>query len=305
MRPRTRIPLALAGTLVGLGIAGIAGIAYAVGYERTRWTLRRFEVPVLPAGSAPLRLLHLSDVHMTPNQLSKQRWIRSLDRLDPHLVAVTGDNLAHAEAVPTMVHALGPLLDRPGVMVFGSNDYYAPRPKNPLRYFKPRHRRVHGAPLPWRDLRAAYLAFGWRDLSNARDTLAVQGHRIELGGLDDPHLRRDRYDRLGGPPDPDADLRLALVHSPEPRVLDRLAADGYDLVLCGHTHGGQLRIPFYGALVTNCGIDRRQARWLSRYTDRTWLHVSAGLGTSPYAPYRFACPPEATLLTLIARDGTG
>jgi predicted MPP superfamily phosphohydrolase len=58
-------------------------------------------------------------------------------------------------------------------------------------------------------------------------------------------------------------------------------------------------VPLYGALVTNCGLDRGRARGLSRY-DGTWLHVSAGLGTSPYAPVRFACPPEATLLTLVA-----
>ncbi len=288
--------------MAGIGLA-VAG--YAVGYERTRWTLRRFDVPVLPPGSAPLRLLHISDIHMTPDQRDKQRWIRSLDLLDPHLVAVTGDNLSHAEAVPSVMQALGPLLDRPGVVVFGSNDYYAPIPKNPLRYFNPQHRRVHGVGLPWHDLRAAFVGFGWRDLSNVRDSLAVNGCRIDVGGLDDPHLRRDRYDDLGGPPDAEADLRLALVHAPEPRVLDRFAADGYDLMLCGHTHGGQLRIPFYGALVTNCGIDRQRARWLSRYTERTWLHVSAGLGTSPYAPYRFACPPEATLLTLVARGDGG
>ena len=84
-------------------------------------------------------------------------------------------------------------------------------------------------------------------------------------------------------------------------MVNSFAADGYDLVLAGHTHGGQLRVPFYGALVTNCGIDRPRARWLHRWTPGTWLHISAGLGCSPYAPVRFACPPEATLLTLVAR----
>ena len=81
-----------------------------------------------------------------------------------------------------------------------------------------------------------------------------------------------------------------------------MAADGFPLVLAGHTHGGQLWVPFYGALVTNCDLDPRRAEGLSRHTDSTLLHVSAGLGTSPYAPVRFACPPEATLLTLVAAD---
>jgi uncharacterized protein len=82
-------------------------------------------------------------------------------------------------------------------------------------------------------------------------------------------------------------------------VLDGFAADGYDLVLAGHTHGGQLRLPGYGAIVTNCGIDRSRARGASRWGTHTRLHVSAGLGTSPYAPARFFCPPEASLLTLV------
>jgi predicted MPP superfamily phosphohydrolase len=191
-----------------------------------------------------------------------------------------------------------------------SNDYYAPRPKNPLKYFRTNHKRVHGDPLPWRDLRDAMTARGWLDLTNAAGELVVGGRRIVFAGVDDSHLKRDRYDVVAGPADRSAEVRIGLAHSPEPRVLDRFAADGYELLLCGHTHGGQLRVPFYGALVTNCGIDRERARWLHRWAEPTpdrpagtWLHVSAGLGTSPYAPARFACPPEATLLTLTARKG--
>jgi predicted MPP superfamily phosphohydrolase len=168
---------------------------------------------------------------------------------------------------------------------------------------------VPGEKLPWRDLRVCFVVRGWLDLTNARGELTVDGRRIAFAGLDDPHLKLDRYEQVAGPADPTADLRIGVVHSPEPRVLDRFAADGYDLLLCGHTHGGQLRVPFYGALVTNCGIPRDKARWLHRWTqptaerpNGTWLHISAGLGTSPYAPVRFACPPEATLLTLTARE---
>jgi predicted MPP superfamily phosphohydrolase len=296
--------------LASLVASGAAGVAYASLYERNRWTLRRFDVPVLPPGSAPLRVLHLSDLHMTADQRSKQEWVASLAVLEPDLVVDTGDNLAGADAVPGTLRALEPLLDRPGAFVLGSNDYYAPRPKNPLKYFKRDHKRVHGDPLPWRDLRDAMTGRGWLDLTNARGVLTVGGRRIAFAGVDDSHIRRDRYDRVAGPADATAQLRIGLAHSPEPRVLDRFAADGYDLLLCGHTHGGQLRVPFYGALVTNCGIDRDRVRWLHRWAEPsaghphgTWLHVSAGLGTSPYAPVRFACPPEATLLTLTARQG--
>jgi uncharacterized protein len=286
---------------------GAATLAYASLYERTRWTLRRFEVPVLAPGSAPLTVLHVSDLHMTAGQTGKQEWVAALAELEPDLVIDTGDNLAGFDAVPPTLRALDPLLDRPGAFVMGSNDFFAPRPKNPLKYFRTNHKRVHGEKLPWRDLRDGMAGRGWLDLTNTRGELDVAGRRIAFAGVNDPHLRLDRYDEVAGPADRDADLRIGLSHSPEPRVLDRFAADGYDLVLCGHTHGGQLRVPFYGALVTNCGIDRDRVRWLHRWPgpgpDGTWLHISAGLGTSPYAPVRFACPPEATLLTLVAQPG--
>ena len=78
-----------------------------------------------------------------------------------------------------------------------------------------------------------------------------------------------------------------------------------DLILAGHTHGGQVCVPGYGALVTNCDIDTRRVKGVSQHTadgHTAAMHVSAGLGMSPFAPYRFACRPEASLLTLVARD---
>jgi predicted MPP superfamily phosphohydrolase len=301
MRATTAVPTAVLA-------AGAATVGYASLIERTHWTLRRFDVPVLAPGSAPLTVLQLSDLHMTAGQRSKQEWVAGLADLRPDLVINTGDNLAGMDAVPATLRALQPLMALPGAFVLASNDYYAPRPKNPLKYFKTDHKRVHGDELPWHELRDGMTAGGWLDLTNATGSLTVGGHRIAFAGVDDPHLKLDRYDDVAGPADETADVRIGLVHSPEPRVLDRFTADGYDLLLCGHTHGGQLRVPFYGALVTNCGIDRQYARWLHEWAEpspahpnSTWLHVSAGLGTSPYAPYRLACPPEATLLTLTAR----
>ncbi|MEO6090810.1 MAG: metallophosphoesterase [Umezawaea sp.] len=290
-------------TLLATTAVGTATLAYAAGIERRHWTLRQATVPVLAPGSAPLRVLHISDLHMLPGQKSKQRWVAALDELDPDLVVNTGDNLAHMQAVPAVVRALGPLLARPGVFVFGSNDYFAPRPKNPVRYLLPsaKTKRVHGINLPWRDLRAAMVERGWLDLTHVRRTFQVAGQTVFAAGLDDPHLKRDRYEDIAGPADQNAALRLGVTHSPEPRVLDPFAADGYDFVMAGHTHGGQLRIPGYGALVTNCDLDRARARGVSRWGSHMWLNVSAGLGTSPYAPVRFACPPEASLLTLVAR----
>ncbi len=286
---------------LGAATTGAAGIAYAAGLERRHWTLREATLPVLAEGARPLRVLHVSDLHITPGQKSKRRWVAELARLEPDLVVNTGDNLAHPRAVPAALAALRPLLERPGLFVFGSNDYFGPTFKNPVRYLVKSTKRNHGEKLPWRDLRAAMVEHGWQDATHNRVTVEAGGLTIAAAGVDDPHIKLDRYERIAGRPTGSPDLRLGLTHSPEPRVLDEFAGDGYDLVLAGHTHGGQLRLPGYGAIVTNCGIDRSRARGVSRWGAHMWLHVSAGLGTSPTAPVRFACPPEASLLTLVPR----
>lgn len=286
--------------------AGIGTLAYASLYERTRWTLRTADVPVLDDGAEPLRVLHVSDLHMMPGQLSKQRWVAGLADLNPDVVINTGDNLAHPDAVPAVLRALGPLLDLPGAFIFGSNDYFGPTPKNPAKYLKRRTRppRPDGPLLPWRDLRAALLEHGWLDGTHRRSTLRVSDRTVALAGVDDPHIAYDRYSTIAGPADPAADLRLGLTHSPQPYILDAFADDGYDLVMAGHTHGGQLCVPGFGAIVTNCDLDRGRVKGASRWGSHMWLHVSAGLGTSPYAPVRFACPPEASLLTLVPRGSS-
>ncbi|WP_372727549.1 metallophosphoesterase [Nocardioides sp.] len=296
------------GRLVGAGaVAGAALTAYAL-CEARAYTLRRVELPILPSGQRPLRVLHLSDVHMTPGQHRKQQWLRGLASLEPDLVINTGDNLAHLRSVPVMLDALGPLLDVPGVFVFGSNDYFAPSLRNPVRYLLPDNgtRHTDTPQLPWPELRDSFVAAGWRDLTNRTDTLGVQETSFAFAGVDDPHLAYDDLAAVAGPADADADVRLGVAHAPYLRVLDQFAADGYDAVIAGHTHGGQVCLPGFGALTTNCDLEPARAKGLHRHPadsrpgdpGSAWLHVSAGLGTSPYARIRVACRPEATLLTL-------
>lgn len=298
----------------GLALAGAAVTAYAL-WEARAYTLRRVEVPLLPAGADPLRVLHLSDLHVTPRQHAKQQWVRELAVLEPDLVINTGDNLAHRDAVPVALDALGPLLDRPGVFVLGSNDYYAPGMRNPFGYLLPDRgkRAVHQPQLPWRELKADLVAAGWLDLTNTLDTLTVDGLRLAFAGVDDPHLRYDRLGDVAGPAPADADLRLAVTHAPYLRVLDQFARDGYDAVIAGHTHGGQVCLPGGRALTTNCDLEPARAKGLHRHPadsrpgdpGSAWLHVSAGLGTNPYLQLRLACRPEATLLTLTPRPPAG
>jgi len=290
---------------------GAITLAYASLVELNWFAVRSVELPVLPPGQAPLKVLHLSDLHMTPGQHRKQAWLRDLASLEPDLVVNTGDNLAHDRAVPVVLDALGDLLHLPGVFVFGSNDYFAPTLRNPVRYLLPDdgRRSTGSGKLPWRDLRAGLEGSGWLDLSNRTASLTVQGTSFAFAGVDDPHLGYDDLHVVAGPADPAADVRMGVTHAPYLRVLDRFAADGYDAILAGHTHGGQLCLPGGRAIVTNCDLDRGRARGLHRHPAgsapghpaSSWLHVSAGAGTSPYAPVRFCCRPEATLLRLTPR----
>ncbi|HWU23529.1 MAG TPA: metallophosphoesterase [Nocardioides sp.] len=295
------------GLLGATGVAGGAVTAYAV-WEARQYTLREVTVPVLPAGMRPLRVLHLSDIHMTPYQRGKQDWLRSLADLEPDLVIDTGDNLAHQGSVPVVLDALGSLLDRPGVFVHGSNDYFEPRMRNPFQYLLPDRgkRRTNVPQLPWRELSARFSAAGWVDLTNRRTRLTVDETVLAFAGVDDPHLKYDDLAAVAGPADAEADVRLGVAHAPYLRVLDQYAADGYDAIIAGHTHGGQVCLPGGRALTTNCDLEPARARGLHRHPadsapgdpGSAWLQVSAGVGTSPYTPIRIACRPEATLLTL-------
>ena len=285
---------------IGFG-AGALALAYAALYERVQYTLRHFAVPVLPPGAEPIRVLHISDLHMMPGQVRKAHWVASLAALDPDLVLLTGDNIANRDSIELVSKTLRPLFRAPGAFVFGSNDYYAPVFKNPFRYFNPNREHKYGEPLPTEELRKVLVDGGWTDLNNASDDVRVSGLNIHFAGVDDPHFDLDDYELVSGAAPADADLSIGLTHTPEPRVLDAFAADGYDFVAAGHTHGGQVCVPGIGALVTNCGIDRARVKGLHAWDDM-WLHISAGLGTSPYAPVRFACAPEASLLTFVARE---
>jgi uncharacterized protein len=283
-----------------VAVAAAACVGYGVLVERDWYRLRRERVRALEPGQAPLTVLHLSDLHLTVADTRRVAFLERLAAEPVDLVVLTGDMLGEPAALGPVLEALGRFRPRLGaVAVLGSNDYWAPRFRNPLGYFlgpSSRRKRSSGR-NPWRELVDGLEARGWTVLSNRRGRLGD----VELAGMDDPHIRRDDPG-VAIPADGQVPprLRLGVVHSPYRRALDAFAGNGYDLVLAGHTHGGQVRLPGVGALVTNCDLPRDQVRGLSRWGS-SWLHVSAGLGTSKYAPFRFACRPEASLLQVVPK----
>lgn len=285
----------LASVLLAIGAAGLACVVYGVVIERRAYRLVRRRLAILPAGGPEtLRVLHLSDLHFVRRDDRKARFLASLPSAD--VTVVTGDFLAEPEAVESAVAAVGPNRGRlASWFVLGSNDYFEPRLVNPLLYLlrrgdrKPRRAR-RGRP---RDLVARLEADGWRDLTNVREEVDLDGLPVEVLGLDDAHIRR--HDLRLVPRRAPERFGFAVMHSPD--SAPEAVACGYPFVVAGHTHGGQVRLPLVGALVTNSHLPRRVVSGLVRLGDG-YVHVSPGLGTSKYAPFRFLCRPEATLLEL-------
>lgn len=307
---------AVAGALGATAAAGLAALAWGVAVERNRFTVRHESLAILEPDARPITILHLSDMHMAPGQRAKQEFIRSLAVYEPDLVIDTGDNLGHGDGLDGVRYALEPFADAAGVFAHGSNDYFGPEFKNPFRYLMgPSRHVVERTPdLDTADLnRFLEDHLGWLDLNNRVHALEINGTRIEFMGTGDAHREWDRLGELPGAveemresvewssDEPRQVLTLGVTHAPYQRVLDAFVSQGADLIFAGHTHGGQVRFPGGPAIVTNCDIPREQAQGLSVWragARSAFLEVSAGLGTSIYAPVRFGCPPEAVVLTL-------
>ena len=311
------------GSVIGaaLGAAAVAGAAaFAWGslVERNRFVVRHEFVPVLEPGSRQLTVLHLSDLHLAPWQSAKQEWVRALAVLEPDLIVNTGDNLGHPDVIDALRYTLEPFSGTPGVFVHGSNDYFGPSFKNPLAYLgAPSKHRGTAETLDTAGLERLFeQEFGWANLNNDVAEMTVGGSNLEFFGTNDAHRNWDKLESLTGRIDSMREeeswhesanrvVPIGVTHAPYQRVLNSFVTHGAELIFAGHTHGGQVRIPGLAALVTNCDIPRKQAQGLSvwHHAGRgSYLNVSAGLGTSIYAPVRFACPPEAVLVTLTAGD---
>ena len=293
-------------TLGALAAVGAASAVWGIGIERNLFTVRHHTVRVLERGAEPIRILQISDMHLAPWQRRRREWVNHLASLRPDLVINTGDNFGHADSLPAIRGALGSFAGTQGVFVHGSNDLWSPKPRNPLRYFLgPSKKPQSTPPLDTAGLDAFFETdLGWSNLDNTADTVEVRGQRIRFIGTHDPHLKLDDFDALDAAiatQPKNAALTIGVTHAPYRRVLDGFIERGADVIFAGHTHGGQVCLPFYGALVSNCDLPVKQAKGLSSWRHdghEVPLNVSAGLGHSIYAPVRFCCRPEVSLITL-------
>jgi predicted MPP superfamily phosphohydrolase len=251
--------------------------------------------------------MQIGDIHLAPWQKNKMRFLKSLGKTEVDLVVNTGDNLGHKAAIEPLLDALGPLLSKPGVFVHGSNDYYAPVLKNPFGYlFRPSAKpQDHGielgtlAPgtLNTKELTDGFEAAGWHNLNNRSEELVVSGNQIRFVGIDDFHIGLSELDTVVA----SDSFTIALSHAPYMEVIEKFTRCGASVIFAGHTHGGQVRVPFVGALTTNSDLPNKFARGISGWEfgqKASILSVVAGLGNSIFAPVRFFCRPEVRIITL-------
>jgi predicted MPP superfamily phosphohydrolase len=283
-------------------LAAALVLAYGMTFARWRFVVHHSDAHVLPKGAKSIRVLHISDVHMAPWQKRKQKFIHSLANEAPDLIVNTGDNLGHQEVIHITLNSYESILKVPGVFVNGSNDYYAPRIKNPLGYLRAPSTPDNSRPLATNELTNAFENHGWINLNNRSAELVINGTKIGFIGVDDPH---DKLDDLSTVKKLKNKLIIGVAHAPYRRVIEAFAEAGADIMFSGHTHGGQVRFPIVGALTTNSDLPTKYAKGLSAwlFNEKVMLlNVTAGLGNSIYAPVRFWNRPEVRVITLLPKN---
>jgi len=275
--------------LIGSGLCLCAALGlYGVGFPWRRVAVRRVDVPImgLPSDFNDYRIVHISDLHagpMSPEWRMKS-WVRRVNKLKPDLVLITGDMVATGRAfVPSLERSLA-LLDSPSrtVACMGNHDYFGQADEA---------------------IRAMYKRLGIQLLCNSHTHIssASDESTLVLAGVDDTWQgNNDLAKAMNGAR---TDLPVLLL-SHDPRVFEEVVEqEDYPIALqfSGHTHGGQLAVPFLGratSVLSIFGVAWSQGLYSRNHS---WLHVSAGLGTTG-APVRIGVPSEMSVVRLKSRS---
>ncbi len=260
----------LAGGMAAIG----AGLTDAWAIEPYRLDVSRHDVLVsgLPGALDGLRIAQVSDIHLPATPAAAEHAARAVERERPEIVVITGDIIEHASALPQLTE-------------------FASRVRGTLDTLAVLGNWEHRAGVSSAAASAAYAAAGVTFLNNASVLVPRRGAALRITGFDDPVL---------GAPDParalahDGGVEIWLIHAPA--YLDTLPMTTRKpaFILCGHTHGGQIRLPGI-TLVTPPGSGRYVSGW---YVDGLApTYVTRGIGTASIRA-RLFCPPELPIFTL-------
>jgi uncharacterized protein len=264
-----------------IGAACIALPSYSFFLERywVETTHLTLTLPQLPPSFSGLRVVQLSDIHLgfyyNINHL--EGIIRRVNQLEPDLICFTGDLVDDAidgleQSVPLLRKLHAPLGK---VAIFGNHDFRSGHPNM---------------------VRSTLIKSGFTFLRNSHITLNKYGDPFHIAGLDDLFGGHPDMDRTLSPI-PKSEFTMLLAH--EPDMADYIGNYNVNFMLSGHSHGGQIRLPFYGAVYRPDGA-KHYVRGLKTIPEKgLTLYVNRGIGTT-FLPIRFNCRPEITLFTLNA-----
>ncbi|MCL5069672.1 MAG: metallophosphoesterase [Actinobacteria bacterium] len=288
-------------------------------------------IPNPESAISSFKILHLSDFHLRTDfkgeKLEKFLKILALDIYD--FIFITGDMIEKDELQDKLIEVLKPFKAKYGIYaVFGAHDYYNKKPTEFIKnMFKKRE--SYSRKNDVEGLRKKLEFARIKVLQNESIILKnITGYdEIDIVGVDDPIINKmDLKQSLSGifknreeiriiniSPErlisknfnyhelsENKKLKIALVHTPDSYAIVNLALNGIDIVFAGHTHGGQVRVPKIGALISGCNIKTRYAAGLF-YFKNFVLQVSKGLGEGRFSRFRIYCDPEA-IITEIVKD---
>ncbi|MEW6237504.1 MAG: metallophosphoesterase [Candidatus Omnitrophota bacterium] len=282
--------------LIETSAAALLGLSiYSWFIEPHRYRIMRHKIQMKGPSIKPLAILQISDLHFYRGQTSLQRFLEELTKWAVDLIFITGDLIDDDSGIDLCLEALRPLRAKYGsYCVFGNHDYDCVdwrhlfhRTGKPLKEMKRR-------PNDSKRLEAGLYSLGISVLHNQWTRIAVDGGAVAVVGVDDPYSERD---------DIPATFRgyrkeepcFVLVHAPD--RYRELSEAGADMVFSGHTHGGQIRIPFAGPVITRSKAPKRFASGFARLNG-TLYHATRGAGSSRLTRPRFSCPPEVNLFEI-------
>jgi len=267
-----RVPRALQAVVLSLAALGILCMAYGYFVEPYWLQVTRVRITSgkLPTGTRPLRIVHVSDLHCDPRVRLEDRLPQAVARERPDLILFTGDTVNSPATLPVFKRCISALARMaPTFAVRGNWDVWY-----------------------WGNL-DLYGQTGVRLLNGEGVMLTVKGARVWVTGVD--YGAADRIGLAVGPASAGV-FTILLYHSPD--GIAQAARSGADLWLAGHTHGGQVALPFYGALVTLSSTGKKYESGLYR-VGGTWLYVNRGIGMEGGLPrVRFLARPELTVIEI-------
>lgn len=272
----------------------IGVLAWAFFVEPHWYHLRRIKLKGRKKLHKSITILHLSDIHFQKKEGAKKHFFQKLSMLNPDLLFLTGDIIENDDGIDTAVQLISGIRSRYGAFfVPGNHEYYDYHWLDTLRYYL---RLGNTAAVRNQfDLFVSKLAqIGVKTLVNQSVKLEVHGNHVWIGGTDDPVTQKVDFNAALSGMGPQT-FNILLTHHLD--SLLKLHHHGIDIVFAGHTHGGQVQIPFLGPLICETKLPRRYVDGLHEYKGMTTF-VSRGVGTGRLLKPRFACRPEAVFFEL-------